>query len=113
MARCLNYLSDRGIVELIPIELRYPLNNQEIIEITRETIERKQAEGGSGCIRMAVIDAISALPGVRFPFEAIVRLVQDYGILALVDGAHTIGKSFIVAQATLFLIMIIMQGKSS
>lgn len=41
---------------------------------------------------MAVFDAISSVPGVRFPFEKINSLVQDNGILSLIDAAHAIGQ---------------------
>lgn len=41
---------------------------------------------------MAVFDALSSLPGVRFPFEIINSIVHENNILSLIDGAHAIGQ---------------------
>jgi selenocysteine lyase/cysteine desulfurase len=59
--------------------------------LTKEVIDRENSKGGSK-IRMCVVDALSSLPGVRLPFEAVSKLVQDHGILSLIDGAHAIGQ---------------------
>lgn len=84
-------MRDQYQVELVYIELNYPLEDEEIVQLTKETIERENAKGGSK-IRMAVIDALSSVPGVRVPFEALTKLVQEHGILALIDGAHAVGQ---------------------
>lgn len=85
------FLRDHYKVELIQIQLDYPLEDDEIIQLTKEKIDQEHAKE-NGQIRMAVIDALSSLPGVRFPFEAINSLVQENGILSLIDGAHAIGQ---------------------
>lgn len=84
------FLKDARQAELVIVDLAYPLTDQEILNITREVIEREVAKGGSP-LRMAMFDAISSVPGVRFPYEAMVKLVREYGILSVVDGAHAIG----------------------
>lgn len=89
--KTLKFLRDQYQVELVCIELNYPLEDAEVVQLTKEAIEREHAKGGPK-IRMAVIDALSSLPGVRVPFEALVKLVQEHSILALVDGAHAIGQ---------------------
>lgn len=78
-------LHERGI-ELICIPLTYPLSDAEILEKARGAIAENPG------IRMAVFDAISSQPGVRFPFEAMTGLVQANGILAFIDGAHAAGN---------------------
>lgn len=83
-------MRDHYKVELVSIHLDYPLEDDEIVELTREAIERENSNGGN--FRMAVFDAITSVPGVRFPFEKINRLVQDNGILSLIDAAHAIGQ---------------------
>lgn len=87
----MKYLQDAGRIQVVQIELNYPLNDSEILDLIRTTIEREE-QGQEGRIRLAIIDAIVATPGVRFPFEAAVKLVQGYGILAMVDGAHSLGR---------------------
>lgn len=41
--------------------------------------------------RLAVIDTIASMPGVRLPWERLVAVVRELGMLSLVDGAHGIG----------------------
>lgn len=93
MERTLAFLQDAHKVKLIPVQLTYPLSDQEILNITRESIENEMAKGKEEPpIRMAVFDAISSVPGVRFPFETMIGLMKEYGIYSLVDGAHAIGQ---------------------
>lgn len=89
--KTLNFLRDHYNVELISIHLEYPIEDDEIVRLTKEAIDREHSKSDRK-IRMAVFDAITSVPGVRFPFEKISRLVQDHGILSLIDGAHTIGQ---------------------
>ena len=68
------------------------MSNQEILNLVRETIERELATEPSVPIRVAVFDVITCVPGVRLPFEAMIKLVREYKILSLVDGAHCVGQ---------------------
>ena len=87
----LKFLEDAGLVELVKIDLSYPMSDEAVIDLVREAIQQHHHQDKP--IRMAVMDAISSLPAVRFPFEAVTRLVKEHNILSLVDGAHTLGKS--------------------
>ncbi|KAI9321547.1 pyridoxal phosphate-dependent transferase [Dichotomocladium elegans] len=90
--RTMAFLKDTREVELVMIELEYPLTNQEISNIFKDTVQRERAKDAGVPIRMAIFDAISSVPGVRFPFEDIIKLCQEYGILSVVDGAHAVGQ---------------------
>ena len=81
-------MQDIGQVELISLSLKYPLSDGEVLDILRATIQEHNKEGK---IRLAVLDAIVAQPGTVFPYEAASRLVQENGILSLIDAAHSIG----------------------
>lgn len=89
--KTLEFIRDQYKVQLVQVQLNYPLEDEEVIRLTKEAIEREHAKDEPK-IRMCVVDALSSLPGVRLPFEAVTRLVQDHGILSLVDGAHAIGQ---------------------
>lgn len=41
--------------------------------------------------KICVIDTLSSFPGIRMPFEKLVRICKHHGILSYVDGAHGIG----------------------
>ncbi|KAI8137721.1 pyridoxal phosphate-dependent transferase [Fennellomyces sp. T-0311] len=90
--RTLTFLQDHHKVQLVPVTLSYPLADQEILDLTKQAIDRELAAEPSIPIRIAVFDAISSVPGVRFPFEAMIKLVREYKILSLVDGAHAAGQ---------------------
>ncbi|KAI7860088.1 pyridoxal phosphate-dependent transferase [Circinella umbellata] len=90
--RTMVFLQDAHQSRLVTVELKYPMLDQEILDLTRQTIERELAKDPDVPVRIAVFDAISSVPGVRFPFEAMIKLVREYNILSLVDGAHAIGQ---------------------
>ncbi|KAI8144398.1 pyridoxal phosphate-dependent transferase [Fennellomyces sp. T-0311] len=85
----LQYLEDIGLIKLIKIQLNYPLSDDQVLDIIRDTIEKNNKEGK---IRLALLDALVANPGVLFPYQAASRLVQEYGILSLIDAAHAAGQ---------------------
>ncbi|KAF1805427.1 pyridoxal phosphate-dependent transferase [Mucor lusitanicus] len=97
--KTLEFVRDQYGVELVRVDLHFPMEDDEIIDLTRQAIEREHAKTEEPKIVMAVIDALSSMPAVRLPFERLTRLVQDNGILALVDGAHTLGHIELDMQA--------------
>lgn len=47
---------------------------------------------------MIAMDAIISLPGVRFPFESVVKLAKEYNVKSFVDAAHALGHIAIDLQ---------------
>lgn len=41
---------------------------------------------------MAIIDGIISVPGVRIPWEEMVKICRENEVYSLVDGAHVIGQ---------------------
>lgn len=68
---------------------KLPMSHAEICSAFSQTISRLLYEGYS--VKAAVFDTIVAMPGVRFPFERLVRMCKEYNILSVIDGAHAIG----------------------
>jgi len=66
-----------------------PMSHPEIASAFSQTISRLLYEGYN--VKAAVFDTVVSLPGVRFPFERLVRMCKEYGVLSIVDGAHAIG----------------------
>ncbi|KAI8970339.1 pyridoxal phosphate-dependent transferase [Mycotypha africana] len=97
--KTLLYIRDKYGVQLLPIELNYPLEDEEVVQKIREVIEAEHAKIGEPKIIMGVIDAICSAPGVRLPFESIASLLKQHNILSLIDGAHVLGQIEIDIEA--------------
>lgn len=81
--------STHGQVKGRAIELTYPISDAAILSQFRATIATAKAQGKRP--RVAVFDTVSSLPGVRFPYEAMVAACRELGILSLVDAAQGVG----------------------
>ncbi|PWZ01192.1 PLP-dependent transferase [Testicularia cyperi] len=77
-------------LQVIHVTMQYPLSHAEFLNITRQTIEEAQAKGIR--IKIAVLDAISSLPGVVVPWVEVCSMLKEHQILSLVDGAHAVGQ---------------------
>ena len=66
-----------------------PMSHPEIASAFSQTISRLLYEGYN--VKAAIFDTVVSLPGVRFPFERLVRMCKEYNILSIIDGAHSIG----------------------
>jgi selenocysteine lyase/cysteine desulfurase len=87
----LEFIRDHHKVELVKIALDYPLSDAAIVDLVHETLAAEKSKPGRP-IRVSVIDVLSSLPGVLFPYEAVSRICQDNGILSILDGAHAAGQ---------------------
>lgn len=81
--------SGRGLVSSRPVEIEYPLEDEEIVDAFRKAVETSQSQGKRP--KIAIFDTVVSQPGVRFPFEQLTELCRELGILSLVDGAQGIG----------------------
>lgn len=71
------------------ITLKYPAEDVEVVELFKEAVESVKAQGNT--VKLAIFDTVSTFPGVRFPWEPLVKLCKTLGILSFVDGAHGLG----------------------
>jgi selenocysteine lyase/cysteine desulfurase len=51
----------------------------------------KEVEDAGGKVKVAVFDTVVSMPGVRVPYERLVKACKEAGVLSIVDGAHGIG----------------------
>ncbi|KAL7622263.1 hypothetical protein AAE478_007767 [Parahypoxylon ruwenzoriense] len=71
------------------IDLMYPADDDEIVDLFRTAILEIQSQGRS--VKLAMFDTVLTFPGVRFPWERLVPVCREYGILSCIDGAHGVG----------------------
>ncbi|KAI1420959.1 aminotransferase family protein-like protein [Xylaria sp. FL1777] len=80
-------------VEVVPLEI--PLTDAELVDAVVGAARRINQNLGDGKVRervrLAVVDTVVSMPGMRVPFETLVPALQAEGALVLVDGAHGIG----------------------
>ena len=82
-------LSETCPVSSHKIDIVYPIDDDEIIRrfvsaVKNVTVERRRP-------KLAIFDTVLTFPGVRFPWEKLVAICKNLGILSLIDGAHGIG----------------------
>ncbi|KAE8371388.1 pyridoxal phosphate-dependent transferase [Aspergillus bertholletiae] len=82
-------VAESSPVQTRKIEYQLPISHDELVTRFREAVRTARADGLN--VRVAVFDLIVSMPGVRFPFETLVQVCRDEGILSLIDGAHGIG----------------------
>lgn len=88
--KAVHYVSETTPAEGVEIELTYPLSDDVLVEKFRATIRRENGEE-KGKVKVAILDTVVSLPGVRTPFERLVEVCREEGVLSMLDGAHGAG----------------------
>ncbi|GAP84735.2 putative aminotransferase family protein [Rosellinia necatrix] len=78
-------------VEVVPVPA--PLSDDAFVDAVTAVADRiNNGGGGAGeRVRLAVVDTVVSMPGLRAPFERLVPALRARGALVLVDGAHGVG----------------------
>ncbi|POS69630.1 aminotransferase [Diaporthe helianthi] len=90
IGKTVNYIVDStyGRISSRSIELNYPISDEAIIARFRQAVQESRQLKRP---RAAVFDVVSSVPGVCFPYQELVHLCRELGILSIVDGAQGIG----------------------
>ena len=71
------------------VEYEFPITHDELVEKFRAEVKKVKSEGSTP--KVAVFETVVSVPGIRFPFEDLVRVCREEGVLSLIDGAHGVG----------------------
>ena len=71
------------------IDVTFPSDDTALDRLFRHTIQDVQLHGRKA--KIAMFDTVVTFPGVRLPWEKLVKACQDLEVLSLIDGAHGIG----------------------
>ncbi|KAK1751347.1 pyridoxal phosphate-dependent transferase [Echria macrotheca] len=82
-------LEEMTPVRGVEIPVVYPVEDDELVEMFRDAVKGLREQGKN--VRVAIFDTIASRPGVRVPWERIVGVCREMGVLSLIDGAHGIG----------------------
>lgn len=72
------------------IRFAFPPTRETLLTIFRDHINGLERKPGSTAV--AIIDGIISVPGIRLPWEEMVKICRENNIISIVDGAHMIGQ---------------------
>ena len=75
--------------EPMRIDIKFPLEDDELVAIFRRTVEKVNDSGRRA--RIAMFDTVVSFPGVRMPWESLIAACRELDVLSLIDGAHGVG----------------------
>ncbi|KAF1992214.1 PLP-dependent transferase [Aulographum hederae CBS 113979] len=87
--KTVQYVCETTPAEAVRVEYTYPVEDAFFETAVREAVKKEEEKGGR--IKVAVFDTVVSLPGVRMPFERLVDVCRELGVLSCVDGAHGVG----------------------
>ena len=88
--KTVEYLKESTPVEGAIVDLVYPLPDEEVVSAFQNTVRSIKGDGKR--VKAVLFDTISSLPGVRQPWEKLVKLCHDEDVLSIVDAAHSVGQ---------------------
>ena len=89
-AKTVEYICETTPAASFNIKVEYPISDDELIKKFVGGLD--QLKAGEKKVKVAVFDTISSVPGVGVPWESLVKICRDNGVLSLVDGAHGVGQ---------------------
>ena len=87
--KTIQYLCETTEVDDVNVAVQYPIVDGLLVSLFRAGIQSVKSQGKT--VKIAVFDTISSLPGVRVPWERLVEVCKDEGVLSMIDGAHGVG----------------------
>ena len=87
--KTIQYLCETTEVGNVNVAVQYPIDDELLVSLFRGGIQSVKSEGKT--VKIAIFDTISSLPGIRVPWEKLVEVCKDEGVLSMVDGAHGVG----------------------
>ncbi|KAF3937288.1 hypothetical protein ABW19_dt0201432 [Dactylella cylindrospora] len=88
--RTVQYIADTTAATCVVIPLVYPVSDAAIVESFNKTCAEIRKAGKKP--KLVIFDTVSSMPGMRFPWEAMVVAAKENEVLSLIDGAHGVGN---------------------
>jgi selenocysteine lyase/cysteine desulfurase len=90
--KTVQYICETTPAETVHYVFSQPMTESDLLSGFRKKIQDVcSGSGGKRRVKLAIFDSISSMPGVRWPWEKLVGICKEEGVLSCVDGAHGIG----------------------
>ena len=91
VAKMIEYIHETRGVDGVNVSVEYPIDDDVLVSKFQTAIQDVNASKIQK-VRVAIFDTVSSLPGVRVPWERLVQVCREEGVLSLIDGAHGVGQ---------------------
>lgn len=79
-------------VQITSFDITTPTTHAKIFESCRKHVSEVKSTKAEGAKIVLVLDAIASNPGMLLPWERVVDLCTQEGVISVVDAAHAIGQ---------------------
>ena len=90
VTKTIESLKETTPVSAFQAKLTYPLTDDEVVAKFRDLV--RECKAANKIARIAIFDGVSSLPAVYVPWERLVAICKEEGILSFVDAAHGVGQ---------------------
>ncbi|TDL14420.1 PLP-dependent transferase [Rickenella mellea] len=91
ISKAMQYIADVPPHPTLSIfQLTFPTTHSTIIDKFCKHIKDIPRKNGQKIV--AIIDSIVSNPGVKLPWQEMVKVCKEFGIWSVIDGAHSIGQ---------------------
>jgi selenocysteine lyase/cysteine desulfurase len=87
--KTVEYITETTPAESICVEYIFPVEDDWLVNEFRKKIHETKAAGGK--VKVAIFDTVVSMPGIRLPYERLIQVCKEEGVLSCVDAAHGIG----------------------
>ncbi|KAF2849486.1 PLP-dependent transferase [Plenodomus tracheiphilus IPT5] len=83
------YVTETTEANSVKIGYKYPVEDEWLVSEFRRVVKDVESKGGR--VKIAIFDTVVSMPGVKVPFEELISVSKELGVLSCVDGAHGVG----------------------
>lgn len=87
--KTIEYICQTTPADCKRMDITFPMDDVVLVKLFRDTVLDLGRQGRN--TKIAIFDTVVTFPGVRMPWEALVKACKELQVLSLIDGAHGIG----------------------
>ncbi|CDO96417.1 unnamed protein product [Kluyveromyces dobzhanskii CBS 2104] len=84
-ANTVKFLHDYFGLQYDVVDINYPCEDEIVVKDFQARLQTKE-------YKVCLFDMVTSQPGVKLPYEELIKLCKKYGTWSLIDGAHAAGQ---------------------